>query len=55
MIKIFAANSYELCRTFKCVDCNTLKEKTFPSYEEYKQFVLSSRKRKDERNKEKSK
>lgn len=52
---ILAANSYELCRTFKCVDCNTLKEKAFSSYEEYKQFVLSSRKRKDERNKEEEK
>lgn len=49
---ILAANSYELCRTFRCVDCNTLEEKALSSYEEYKEFVLSSRRRKDERNKE---
>lgn len=46
---ILTANSYELCRTFDCYDCNTLKQIEFYSYEEYREFVLTSRKKKNER------
>ena len=44
---VLTANSYELCKTFKCIDVTTFKEKTFKSYEGYKKFVLRSRKAKD--------
>lgn len=47
---VIAANSYELCRAFKCIDCATLNEMHFETYEQYKGFVMASRKKKDERN-----
>lgn len=43
-----STNAYELCRGFTCIDVSTFKELQFTTYEEYKKFVLASRKRKTE-------
>ena len=51
---VLTANSYELCKTFDCYDCNTLKQVKFNTYDKYKKFVLASRKRKDARTKSNS-
>lgn len=47
---LLSANAYELCHTFDCIDCNTLKQCTFDKYDDYKAFVLKSRGRKNKRN-----
>lgn len=41
------ANSYEMCKDYRCIDVSTFKEHRFNNYEEYKKFVLKSRKFKD--------
>ena len=46
---ILTANSYELCRNCECIDVNTFEHKQFNNYEDYKAFVLESRKIKDKR------
>lgn len=46
---ILTANSYELCRYAPCVSVHDFSEKTFASYEEYKDFVLDSRAIKEQR------
>lgn len=48
---ILTANSYELCRNsdITCIDVNTYKTVEITDYENYKKFVLSSRKKKDAR------
>lgn len=46
---VLTANSYELCKSFKCYDCTTSKRVTFCDYDAYKNFVLSTRKKKDAR------
>jgi len=45
---VLTANSYEMCRSgCKCIDVYDFSEKTFATYEDYKKFVLKSRKRKE--------
>lgn len=44
---VLTANSYEMCKDYTCLDVSTFKEYHFNSYEEYKKFVLKSRKFKD--------
>lgn len=46
---IVSANSYELASNENCFDVINGKYITFDSYESYKQFILDSRKLKDER------
>ena len=46
---ICTANSYEMTRGQDCVDVNSCKHVRFDDYEEYRKFILESRKRKDER------
>lgn len=49
---IVSANAYEMAREEQCFDVYNGKYITFSDYEEYRDFVLNSRKRKDERNQE---
>lgn len=44
-----AANNYELARGLDCISCADLSPVSFDSYEEYRDFVLSTRKWKDAR------
>ena len=46
---IIAANEYELCRGEACFDVNEGKYITFKDYEDYRAFILNSRKKKEER------
>lgn len=41
------ANSYEMCRDCKCIDVSTFDEYRFGNYEEYKEFVLKSKRFKE--------
>ena len=45
---IVAANTYEMVAGEECVDVQTGKKIRFNNYDEYKNFVLESRKRKEE-------
>lgn len=47
---IIPANEYELTRGETCIDARTGEKVKFKSYEEYRDFVLESRKHKDKRN-----
>ena len=49
---IVSANAYEMARGEQCFDVYNGKYVKFSDYEEYREFVLNSRKRKDERNQE---
>ena len=44
---ILSANSYEMCKDYHCINAMDFKEMTFTDYDDYKKFVLHSRKRKD--------
>lgn len=46
---IISANEYELANGEECFDVNTGKYITFKDYEEYKKFIIKSRKKKDKR------
>lgn len=46
---ICSANSYELCNGQKCLDVQSAKYKTFKDYEDYRKFIIKSRKKKDKR------
>lgn len=46
---ICSANCYELARESRCLDVNTGKYMQFKDYEEYRSFVLKSRKLKNKR------
>lgn len=46
---IIAANEYELCRESDCFDVTSGKYLTFSDYEDYRKFILQSRKHKDAR------
>lgn len=46
---IISANEYELARNSSCFDVNSGKYIEFNSYEDFRKFILSSRKKKDKR------
>lgn len=46
---IASANEYELARGERCIDARSGKEISFESYEEYRKYILGSRKKKDKR------
>ena len=46
---IISANAYEMCRGEKCFDTYLCKYISINSYDEYRDFVLKSRERKDKR------
>ena len=46
---IISANEYELAAGEKCIDARSGKEMYFESYEEYRKYILDSRKKKDRR------
>lgn len=46
---VIAANSYELTRNATCIDTYTGSYIEFKDYEDYKKYILESRKTKDER------
>ena len=44
---ILSANAYEIARDYECIDVYDFSKKEFKDYEDYKKFVLRSKKRKD--------
>lgn len=44
-----AANNYELARGLECISCVDLSPTSFASYDEYRDFILSTRRWKDAR------
>lgn len=44
---IISANEYEMCNGEQCMDMCKLEYTTFNTYDEYKNFILNSRKEKD--------
>ena len=46
---VIAANEYELARNSECFDVNEGKYIRFKDYEEYRSFIIKSRKKKDKR------
>ena len=44
---ITTANSYEFCRDYDCINVHDFSHLRVKDYEDFKQFVLSSRKEKD--------
>lgn len=46
---VISANEYELCRNNRCFDVNAGKYIAFKDYDEYRKFILNSRKKKDKR------
>ena len=44
-----AANSYELAKGLECISCADLSPVSFGSYDEYREFILSTRRWKDAR------
>ncbi len=46
---VIAANEYELANNENCLDVMEGKYVTFKDYEDYKQFILNTRKKKDKR------
>lgn len=46
---VISANEYELCREEKCFDVNEGKYVEFSSYEDYRNFILKSRTKKEKR------
>lgn len=49
---IVSANEYELCRGNRCFNVNSGKYISFKDYEDYRNFILKSRKNKDKRYKD---
>ena len=49
MYIIISANEYELCRGEKCFNVNSGKYLTFKDYEDYRDYILKSRERKEKR------
>jgi len=49
---LLTSNSYEMARDLNCVSVHDFSEQHFKDYEDYKQFVLKSRERKNKRFKE---
>lgn len=47
---IVIANSYEMATGVQCVEASTCEEKNFSSYSEYRQFILLSAAKKENRN-----
>ena len=45
----FSANAYEMCRGEKCFDTYLGKYVDIKSYDEYREFILKSRERKEKR------
>ena len=46
---LVSSNSWEFCEGERCLDARSLKFKEFSSYEEYRKYILDSRKKKDHR------
>ena len=46
---ICSANEYELTRGERCIDARSGKEMQFANYDEYRNYILHSRKKKDKR------
>lgn len=46
---IISTNNYEIAKGFDCMDVNDGKYRQFINYEEYKEFILKTRKIKDKR------
>lgn len=46
---LITANDYEMASGERCLDVRTCEYREFKTYEEYKEFILESRKHKDER------
>jgi len=44
---VITANSYEMCKDYDCIDVTTFEHVTFKDYDDYKKFVLKTRKYKD--------
>lgn len=49
---VISSNEYELVHESDCMDVTEGKYMTFPSYEEYKKFILHTRKKKDKQYKQ---
>lgn len=46
---LVSSNSWEFCEGERCLDARSLKFKEFSSYEEYREYILDSRKKKEHR------
>ena len=46
---LVSSNSWEFCEGERCLDARSLKFREFSSYEEYRKYILDSRKKKDHR------
>ena len=46
---VLTANAYELVKHFTCIDCITMKEKSFTNYEDYANYVNKTREYKEKR------
>lgn len=46
---LVSSNSWEFCEGERCLDARSLKFKEFSSYEEYRKYILDSRKKKEHR------
>ena len=46
---LVSSNSWEFCEGERCLDARSLKFKEFSSYEEYRTYILDSRKKKEHR------
>ena len=46
---VVCTNEYEFASGSDCIDVTTFQHKTFKNYDEYKKFILSTRKKKDKR------
>ena len=49
---IITANAFEMCRDLDCISIHNFKHMRFDNYEDFKKFVLSSRKIKDKQENE---
>ena len=52
---IIAANEYEMARESTCLDVTKMEYHTFPTYDDYRDFILKSRKTRDSLSKKKNK
>ena len=52
---IISANAYEMCRGEKCFDTYLCKYVNINSYEEYRDFIIKSREKKDKREEKENK
>ena len=46
---LVSSNSWEFCEGERCLDARSLNFKKFSSYEEYRKYILDSRKKKERR------